>query len=309
MGRSGQSPEGEEGEAGAGEQQQQAAAGGGGGHLAALVLRAQPRAELVVDRRAAGRRRPRCGTGRRRPRRPGAASRGRWSRCRRRAARRSACRARRCARGCRPSWPPGRPRAGHGRWRPCRRRAARSRRAAASGRGAPAGARRRAPRNRPSPVAVPPSAFSPASAWRTASRSVVGPCSSCARWLNATAPTRTVLGTWSRKRSAATRAATSRFGLRSSRLHRARVIGDEHDRRLLDRHRDGLLRLGECDDEHGARECVERERQVPAPARAARGHGGHERGARERLLTGAAAALGRRRTAPRTRRSRAGPAA
>ena len=74
--------------------------------------------------------------------------------------------------------------------------------------------------------------------------------------------------------------------------HRARGVGDEHDRGLLDGHRHGRLRARERDDEAGDREREQRARDVAPPARGGRrGQGGDGR-AREADGVPATATLG-----------------
>ena len=79
---------------------------------------------------------------------------------------------------------------------------------------------------RPSPIAVPPSGLDAGrgprgSAWRSRR----GTCTSCARWLKKTAPTRTSSGTSSRKRFGRRRRRLEAVRLDVGRRHRARVVG------------------------------------------------------------------------------------
>ena len=74
-------------------------------------------------------------------------------------------------------------------------------------------------------------------------------------------------------------------------LHRAADVGDEHDRRALDRHGDGLLRARGGEDEDRQREQEGEHRHVQAPARAVRHHRRCHRGRRERGRGAAAVAL------------------
>ena len=79
-------------------------------------------------------------------------------------------------------------------------------------------------------------------------------------------------------------------------LHRAADVGDEHDRRALDRHRDGLLRARGGEDQDRQREQEGEHRHVQAPARAVRRHRrGHARAPRRRPRRGGGRAGARRR--------------
>ncbi len=72
--------------------------------------------------------------------------------------------------------------------------------------------------------------------------------------------------------------------------HRSRRVGDEHDRGLLDRHRDGRLRAGEREHERGDGHAEQRRRDMAAAARAGRQRG--DARAREADGEAAAAPLG-----------------
>ena len=142
-----------------------------------------------------------------------------------------------------------------------------------------------------SPVPVPPRAVSWSSAWSMATRSRVGEASTRGLLLSAMTPTLTVLGTCRHEALGGGARGDQARRAHVGGLHRAADVGDEHDRRALDRHRDGLLRARGGEDEDRQREQEGEHRHVHAPARAVRRHRGGHRGRREGGRGAAAVAL------------------
>ena len=127
-----------------------------------------------------------------------------------------------------------------------------------------------------SPIAVPSPGVSVSSAVTTSSRSSVGATPTTARVANETTPTRNFSGTSSRKVLAAVLAASRRVGSTSVRLHRARDVHREHDRRLLTRHAHGRMRSRDADDQEDERDEHDQRRQVAQAAGLAIDHVGQQ---------------------------------